>query len=127
MTGVLHPRLRNAHGMKPADWTPQHVYVGRGMRAHQCPCRTKGCNHAVGLGNPYSVAADGSAVPVLFHAMLRNSRGLQARVRDVCVAPAILVCWCDGELAWCHGESYARFADGEAAESIEADVLARFK
>ena len=120
--GYLHPRLRNAKTMKKREWTAQHIYVGRG----KCPCKTDGCGHDVGLGNPYSIHADGGAVPILFHAMLEKNARLQVRVVETCKAPAILVCWCDGPNAtWCHGETYCRLGDGESIVTIAADVLGR--
>jgi hypothetical protein len=125
--GVLHPRLVNARDLRRrVDWTDQHVYVGR----NNCPCGALGCKHKATLGNPFSVAQYGATgdVPRLFHRMLAGNPVLLRFVREVCKAPAVIVCHCDGTGArWCHGETLARVADGERVEAVAAEVARRFR
>ncbi|MCO5167849.1 MAG: DUF4326 domain-containing protein [Planctomycetes bacterium] len=108
----MHPRVVNVRA-PGARWD---VYVGRG----RCPVTGRGQRY----GNPYPVRVHGKRAMILFLDMLarrERARGLQD-ARDE-LRGQVLGCWCAPRT--CHGEVWARLADGEDLAAIRADVLER--
>jgi hypothetical protein len=122
----MHPRVVNVRA-KGAFWD---LYVGRG------PCPVRGEAGRTPYGNPFPVAVFGhDAMPFFFRwlagerftvvgATEPHGNGPELVERARLELPGlVLACWCAPRL--CHGEGWARIADGEALEAIRADMLAR--
>lgn len=110
---------------------PYDVYVGRG------PCPRRGHAGRSIYGNPFSVDVFGVEAMVLFLRWCAGERFtvtkpvvhvpgfesgplvLEHARRDL--VGSVLGCWCAPKT--CHGDVWARAADGEDLASITADVL----
>lgn len=86
----------------PADWPPDHVYIGRPMPARGLPDE--------GWGNPFRIDETMSRDDAVaaYDEYVRARPHLVSRVQRV-LAGKTLVCWCAPEA--CHGDVLARLAD----------------